>query len=100
MLLLLFLMLFLTLTSLVAHNDVQERYVELVSYASFREVSSILQDHHVVDHDDVQLNSHVDPLAIRLILVELDIVTNIEAQPLEVFTVFQSFVATSGSLIS
>ena len=34
----------------------------------------------------MQVKSHVDPLAVRSILAESDIVTNIEARPLEVIT--------------
>ena len=53
-----------TLTFHVAHDDVQKRSVELVSSAFDREVSPIIRDHHVVEHDDVQSKSPVVPILV------------------------------------
>ena len=47
-----------THSSLVAHNDVLERSVELVSSAGMK-VSLVHTDHHVVDHDYVYLVPHM-----------------------------------------
>lgn len=50
-----------TRSSLVAHDDMLERFVELVSSACM-EVPPVHTDHHVVEHDDMHFGSSTGPL--------------------------------------
>ena len=55
----------------MAHNDVLERSVELVSSAG-KEVSPVHTDHHVVEYDDVRSSSPVGPLIVIVMATNIE----------------------------
>jgi len=68
----------LQLSSPVEHNDLHEISVDLVSSASFREVTLVQTYQHVVAHDDMHSRSLAGPLIVRSISVESVTVTDVE----------------------
>ena len=73
-----------TFTLLVEYDDMQERYVKLVSSVAGREVSPDQTDQHVVAYDDVQSSSPAGPLIVRFIHVESAVGTYVEGRSKEV----------------